>query len=137
MIYEGQMRGTVVLVRPDLDSDLLHQQNQVGVVCEANFNYDHIYVDFKYETGIYSAEALLIFLSPDDILENLRRLPAETSPEIFKALWKIEAFLGYHDVNWTFTAMQIARDHPAMQPLCIEILKNQISRNIGNQYGRN
>jgi hypothetical protein len=136
MIYEGQMRGTVVLVHPDLDIDPLYRQNQVGVVCEANFDYDHIYVDFKDKTGLYSADGLLIFLSRDDILENLRRLPAETSPEIFKALWKIEAFLGYHDVNWTFKAMQIARDHPAIQPLCIEILKNQISRNIGNQYGR-
>src|ERR1700710_165749 len=115
MIHEGQMRGTVVLVHPDLDSDLLHQQNQVGVVCEANFEYDHIYVDFKYETGIYSADDLLIFLSQDDILENLKQLPAETSPETLRAIWKIEAFLGYHDVNWTFTAMQIVRDHPEIQ----------------------
>jgi hypothetical protein len=136
MIHEGQMRGTVVLVHPDLDSDLLHQQNQVGVVCEANFEYDHIYVDFKYETGIYSADDLLIFLSQDDILENLKQLPAETSPETLRAIWKIEAFLGYHDVNWTFTAMQIARDHPEIQPLCITLLKDQIARNIYQQYGR-
>jgi len=136
MIYEGQMRGTVVLVRPDLECDLLYKQNQVGVVCEANFEYDHIYVDFKDKTGLYSANALLIFLSKDDILENLGRLPAETSAETFKAMCKVEAFLGYNDVNWKFKAMQIVRDHPEIQPLCIELLKNQISRDIHHRYGR-
>ena len=130
------MRGTVVLVRPDLDIDPLYRQNQVGVVCEANFDYDHIYVDFVDKTGLYPADALLILLSQDDILENLKRLPADTSPEIFKALWKVETFLGYNDVNWKFKAMQIARDHPAIQPLCTTLLKNEIYRNIHNQYGR-
>jgi len=136
MIYEGQMRGTVVLVRPDLECDLLYKQNQVGVVCEANFDYDHIYVDFTDKTGLYPAHALLIFLSPDDILENLRRLPAETSPEIIKALWKVETFLGYNDVNWEIKAMQLASDHPAIQPLCTTLLKNEIYRDIQHQYGR-
>jgi len=136
MIYEGQMRGTVVLVRPELDIDPLYRQNQVGVVCEANFDYDHIYVDFKDKTGLYSADALLIFLSPDDILENLRRLPAETSPEIFKALWKVETFLGYHDVNWKIKAMQLASDHPPIQQLCTTLLKNEIYLHIHRQYGR-
>ncbi len=136
MIYEEQMRGTVVLVRPDLDSDLLYRQNQVGVVCEANFDYDHIYVDFKDKTGIYSADDLFIFLSQDDILENLKRLPAETSPETFMAMCKVEAFVGYHNVNWNFKAMEIVRDHPNIQPLCITQLKNQIAREIHHQYGR-
>jgi hypothetical protein len=136
MIEEWQMRGAVVLVRPDLDIDPLHKRNQVGVVCEANFDYDHIYVDFVNKTGLFSPDALFIFLSQDEILENLKRLPAETSLETFKALCKVEAFLGYNDVNWKFKAMQIARDHPAIQPLCITLLRNQIARNIHHQYGR-
>ncbi|MDP9079950.1 MAG: hypothetical protein M3O71_21195 [Bacteroidota bacterium] len=136
MIEEWQMRGTVVLVRPDLEYDPLGKQNQVGVICEANLNYDDIYVDFVDKTGLYPADALFTFLSQDEILANLTQLPAETDAETFKALCKVEAFLGYNDVNWKFKAMQIARDHPAVQPLCVSLLKSQITRNIGSQYGR-
>ena len=130
------MRGTVVLVRPDLDIDPLYKQNHVGVICEANLDHDDIYVDFVDKTGLYPADALFTFLPLDDILQNLVQLPAETDKETFRALAKVEAFLCYNDVNWTFKAMQIACDHPSVQPLCIGILKNQISRQIGSQYNR-
>lgn len=132
---EWKMRGTVVLVAPGLKYDPLDKQNHVGVISEANLQYDDIYVDFKDKVGLYPSEALYTFIDQDEILQNLRQLPPETDPETFKALYKIEAFLDYHDVNWNRKAMQIARDHPEIQPLCIEILKTQIVRDHNQHYG--
>ena len=128
---EWKMRGTVVLVHPELTNDPLDKQNQVGVICEANLEHDDIYVDFVDKTGLYTSDSLFTFLPLDDMLPDKAQLSTENQ----KALYKIRAFLSYNEVNWNIKAMQIARDHPQIQPQCIETLKNQITRHDAQDYG--
>jgi hypothetical protein len=125
-----KMEGTVVLVRPDLTTDPLGKKNHVGVICEANLDFDHIYVQFYYNIVLFSADALLTFLPKDEINKNLAQLPAGISVASFKALIKIGPYLHDDELNANVKAMRIVSDHPPIQPLFTGILKNQISPEI-------
>lgn len=131
-----KLRGVVVLVHPDLRTDGLGMQNQVGVICEANIRLDDFYVDFKVVTGLYSADALFTFLPEDKIHENLAGLTFEDCADEIKTLTQIDLKVRYGDVTAKINAMFLVRDNPAIQPYCVEILQNQISPDISNYYGR-
>ena len=133
---DDKLRGVVALVHPDLECDPLNKRNQIGVISEADIDLDNIYVDFVDKVGLFSADALLVLLPPEDIHQNLADMAYEASFPDLKALTQIDLYLRYGDVNARFKAMAIARDNPAIQPLCLETLNNQISRDIPNQYGR-
>ena len=133
---DDKLRGVVALVHPDLECDPLNKRNQIGVISEADIDLDNIYVDFVDKVGLFSADALLVLLPPEDIHQNLADMAYEASFDELKALTQIDLFLRYGDVNARFKGMAIARDNPAIQPLCVETLNNQISRDIPNQYGR-
>ncbi len=131
-----KLRGEVVFVHPELFADPLGKRNQVGVISEADIGLDNIYVDFRDKVGLFSADALFTFLRSDQIQDNLVNLLQDKTSVEFKALRSVELLVRYGDVTEKIRAMQTARDHPAIQPLCVEILKDQISRNIPNQYSR-
>lgn len=131
-----KLRGVVVFVHPGLLADPLGKRNQVGVICEANIGLDNIYVDFRDKIGLFSADALFTFLPPDHIQQNLVNLADNQLSEEFKALRRIELLVRYGNVTEKIKAMQTARDLPAIQPLCVEILKDLLSRDISNQYER-
>lgn len=133
---DDKLRGVVALVHPDLECDPLNKRNQIGVISEADIDLDNIYVDFVDKVGLFSADALLVLLPPDEIHQNLADMAYEASFPDLKALTQIDLYLRYGDVNARFKAMAIARDNPAIQPLCLETLNNQISRDIPNHYGR-
>ena len=131
-----KLQGVVVFVHPELLADPLGKRNQVGVICEANIGLDNIYVDFRDKIGLFSADALFTFLPPDHIQQNLLNLADNQLSEEFKALRRIDLNVRYGNVTEKIKAMQTARDLPAIQPLCVEILKDQLSRDISNQYER-
>jgi len=131
-----KLRGEVVFVHPELLADPLGKRNQVGVISEADIALDNIYVDFRDKVGLFSADALFTFLPSDQIQDNLLNLLQDKTSGEFKALRRLELLVRYGDVTEKIKAMQTARDFPAIQPMCVEVLKNQIFRDISNQYGR-
>ncbi|QKJ28366.1 hypothetical protein HQ865_00845 [Mucilaginibacter mali] len=131
-----KLRGVVVFVHPGLIADPLGKRNQVGVISEADIALDNIYVDFRDKTGLFSTDALFTFLSADQIQNNLASLVHDKTSNEFMALRRVELLVRYGDVTEKIKAMQTARDNPAIQHLCVEILKNQLSRDFSNQYGR-
>lgn len=131
-----KLRGEVVFVHPKLFTDPLGKRNQVGVISEADIALDNIYVDFRDKVGLFSADALFTFLRSDQIQDNLVNLLQDKTSVEFKALRSVELLVRYGDVTEKIKAMQTARDFPAIQPMCVEVLKDQIFRDISNQYGR-
>jgi len=131
-----KLRGVVVFVNPELLADTLGKSNKVGVICEADIALDNIYVDFRDKTGLFSADALFTFLPSDQMQDNLVNMLHNKMSSEFKALQQVELLVRYGDVTEKIKAMQTVRDHPAIQPMCVEILKDQISRDIFNQYER-
>lgn len=135
-LENDKLRGVVVFVHPELQCDPLGKRNQVGVICEADIDLDNIYVDFRDKVGLFSADALFTFLPSDQIQDNLVNLLQDKTFGEFKALRSVALLVRYGDVTEKIKAMQTARDFPAIQPMCVEVLKDQIFRDISNKYGR-
>ncbi|MEZ2336971.1 hypothetical protein AB6735_15110 [Mucilaginibacter sp. RCC_168] len=135
-LENDKLRGVVVFVHPELQCDPLGKRNQVGVICEADIALDNIYVDFRDKVGLFSADALFTFLRSDQIQDNLVNLLQDKTSLEFKVLRSVELLVRYGDVTEKIKAMQTARDFPAIQPMCVEVLKDKISRDISNQYER-
>lgn len=134
---KDDLQGTPVLVQPDLPHDPARKQNEIGLIRIANVFCDEFLVGFADEKkGLYAADALLVLLPAEEIHQNLADLAYETPFAELKALTQIDLFLRYGSTAKELTAMQLAKDHPAIGPLCLETLQNQIIKAINQNYSR-
>jgi hypothetical protein len=130
------LKGTPVLVHPELSYDPAGRQNQVGIIREADLMNDDVFVSFNGELALYPAEALFVLLPNEDVHQNLADIAYETPFSDLKPLTQIDLFLRYGSTGKELTAMHLARDNPAIQPLCLDTLQNQIIKSIDQNYSR-
>ena len=130
------LKGTPVLVHPELSYDPAGKQNQVGIIREADLMNDDVFVSFNGELALYPAEALFVLLPNEEIHQNLADIAYETPFAQLKPLTQIDLFLRYGSPGKELTAMHLARDNPAIRPLCLDTLQNQIIKSIDQNYSR-
>ena len=130
------LKGTPVLVHPELSYDPAGRQNQVGIIREADLMNDDVFVSFNGELALYPAEALFVLLPNEEIHQNLADIAYETPFAELKPLTQIDLFLRYGSPGKELTAMHLARDNPAIRPLCLDTLQNQIIKSIDQNYSR-
>ena len=130
------LKGTPVLVHPELTYDPAGKQNQVGVISKADLMNDDMFVAFGKEVALYSSDALLVLLAAEDIHQNLADIAYETPFSELKPLTQIDLFLRYGSPGKELAAMQLARDNPAIRPLCLDTLQNQLIKSIDQNYSR-
>ena len=130
------LKGTPVLVHPELSYDPAGKQNQVGVISKADLMNDDVFVSFNGELALYPAEALFVLLPNEEIHQNLADIAYETPFAELKPLTQIDLFLRYGSPGNELTAIHLARDNPAIRPLCLDTLQNQIIKSIDQNYSR-
>ena len=130
------LKGTPVLVHPELSYDPAGRQNQVGVISKADLMNDDVFVSFDGGIALYSTDALLVLLPAEEIHQNLADIAYETPFAELKPLTQIDLFLRYGSPGKELTAMQLAQDNPAIQPLCLDTLQNQLIKSIDQNYSR-
>ena len=130
------LKGTPVLVHPQLTHDPAGKQNQVGVIRDAGLMNDDVFVAFGKELALYSTDALLVLLPAEEIHQNLADIAYETPFSELKPLTQIDLFLRYGSPGKELTAMQLARDNPAIRPLCLDTLQTQIIKSIDQNLSR-
>jgi len=130
------LKGTPVLVHPQLTHDPAGKQNHVGVIRDADLMNDDVFVAFGKELALYSTDALLVLLPAEEIHQNLADIAYETPFSELKPLTQIDLFLRYGSPGKELTAMQLARDNPAIRPLCLDTLQNQIIKSIDQNLSR-
>lgn len=131
-----QLRGTVVLVRPDLEIDPLNKRNHVGVICEGDIDFDNVYVDFKYSVAVFSAESLFSFFPRATIQDHFTGALSALNAADLMALRRVAVLVRFGEVTDKIKAMRTVSDFPAIQPFCVETLQAQISRDFIQHYGR-
>ena len=67
------LQGLPVLVHPELSFDPAGKQNQVGVISKADLMNDDVFVSFDGKLALYSTDALLVLLPPEEIHRKLSR----------------------------------------------------------------
>ena len=132
----NDLKGTPVLVHPELSYDPAGKQNQVGIISKADLMNDDVFVSFNGELALYPAEALFVLLPAEEIHQNLADIAYETPFAELKPLTQIDLFLRYGSTGKELTAMHLARDNPAIRPLCLDTLQNQINKSIDQNYSR-
>ena len=130
------LKGTPVLVHPELSYDPAGRQNQVGLISKADLMNDDVFVSFNGELALYPVEALFVLLPNEEIHQNLADIAYETPFAELKPLTQIDLFLRYGSTGKELTAMHLARDNPAIRPLCLDTLQNQIIKSIDQNYSR-
>ncbi len=123
-------------MHPELSYDPAGKQNQVGVISKADLMNDDVFVSFNGELALYPAEALFVLLPNEEIHQNLADIAYETPFAELKPLTQIDLFLRYGSPGKELTAMHLARDNPAIRPLCLDTLQNQIIKSIDQNYSR-
>ncbi|MDR3564485.1 MAG: hypothetical protein P4N59_24055 [Negativicutes bacterium] len=130
------LKGTPVLVHPGLSYDPAGKQNQVGLISKADLMNDDVFVSFNGELALYPAEALFVLLPAEEIHQNLTDIAYETPFAELKPLTQIDLFLRYGSAGKELTAMHLAHDNPAIRPLCLDTLQNQLIKSIDQNLSR-
>src|ERR1700749_2071735 len=131
-----ELKGTVVLIHPDLPHDPANRQNQVGLISHADLMNDDFFVNFDGEQALYASAALLVLRSAEEIHQRLADIAYETPFRELKALTQIDLFLRYGGEKKYQMAIEIARLNPDVQHHCLETLANQLYKDITKNYGR-
>lgn len=130
------LKGTPVLVHPELTYDPAGKQNQIGTISGADLMNDDVFVSFGYETALYSTDALLMLLPQLEIYRHTNEMAFELALPDLKALTQIELLLRHGTAITHETALQLARDNKNIQPFCLDTLQNQLQKNIDQNYSR-
>jgi hypothetical protein len=130
------LKGTPVLVHPELAHDPAGKQNQIGTISGADLMNDDVFVSFGYETALYSTDALLIMIPQPEIYRHTNEMAFELALPDLKTLTQIELLLRHETAITHETALQLARDHKNIQPFCLDTLQNQLQKNIDQNYSR-
>jgi hypothetical protein len=130
------LKGTPVLVHPELAHDPAGKQNQIGVISHTDLVNDDVFVSFGYETALYATDALLMLLPQLEIYQYTNEMAFELALPDLKALTQIELLLRYGTAITHETALQLARDNKNIQPFCLDTLQNQLQKDIDQNYSR-
>jgi hypothetical protein len=130
------LKGTVVLVHPDLAHDPVNRQNHIGVISHSDLMNDDVFVNFDGIQGLYATDALLVLKPPEEIHQQLAEMAYETPLAELKALTQIDLFLRYGGENKEKMAMEIAKANPVIQRFCLEQLNERLYKDISKNYGR-
>lgn len=133
-MINDELRGTLVLVHPELEFDPSERRNEIGIIVNADLDNDSVLVGFQDNTDdLFTADALLILLPDEDIHRTVAGMDPHSSWENIKALTQIDLVLRYGTGDKHFKALELARDNGNMQALCMQTLANR--RNMNRERG--
>jgi hypothetical protein len=102
----NDLSGTLVLVHPALPHDEAGNQNNIGMITDADLDRDEVLVTFgKGDIGLYSADALLVLKSANDIHRNALDNHQQLDTADFKSLLSMALLRqsgGYSDTRKAF-----------------------------------
>jgi len=125
-----ELTGQLVVVHPQLTTDPVSRQGQIGVIATADIKKDTISVGFgSGPIGKYSSDALLVLKDKNELYQDamtgVKDMDAKTFHDLLELNMKQERS-GYGNVS---AAMKIALDSPEVMKRSMISLEDYISRN--------
>ena len=107
-----ELRGTMVLIHPELTNDPAGMPNQIGVITGVEPENDNVYVGFgKRGQGLYGMDAVLLLKNAPAIYSQLVEHHQEINLATHKALY-------------TIALLQDQTASPANAVAALELVKN-------------
>lgn len=97
------------MVHPNLTSDPVGRQGQVGIITSFDLAKDEVYVGFgNSPLGLYSTDALLVLKPHNDLYQDILTHIKEMDTPDFKTLMEITILQEKNSVNHLRDAMELA-----------------------------
>ena len=124
---KNELQGTWVLVHPDLGSDPLQKQGQIGLVTDVDLEMDDIYVSFgKGQQGLYSTDALLVLKQPGEVYKNTMANRAGMDTADFNTLLNITVHQGLNTPAANRDAIELALDSQTVRDHSLVTLRDKL-----------
>jgi hypothetical protein len=131
-----KITGSLVLVDPQVKNDPMNKQGQIGILTyarEANENY----VSFpKGGESVYAAKDLFLLKPKSEILMELMQNGHQLPVSDFKAMYKMMMLQDLGGASNLMSAMEIARDHPAIRDKTLEAVDRSEKISVENTLSR-
>ncbi|QEC74597.1 hypothetical protein [Mucilaginibacter ginsenosidivorax] len=117
MIDEQNLKGTVVMLHPEMWEAHADTEGVIGEIVKADPARDDFYV--KYGDGaeprLHSSDALMVLKEPDEIYEYLQNHSADISPFDFKDLKTIALLTDRGTLKQMRTAMELVEKNESIR----------------------
>jgi hypothetical protein len=109
MIDKKNLKGTVVMLHPEMWEAHADKEGVIGEIVKADPARDDFYVKYGggNESRLHSADALMVLRKPDEIYEYLQNHSADISPYDFKDLKTIALLTDRGTAKQMRTAMEL------------------------------
>lgn len=125
-----ELTGQLVVVHPQLTTDPISRQGQIGVIATVDIKNDTIGVGFgSGPLGRYSPDALLMLKNKNELYKDIMTGVKGMDAATFKDLLDINMKQEYTDYGHTSAAMKIALENPEVMKRSMISLEDYISRN--------
>lgn len=125
-----ELTGQLVVVHPQLTTDPVSRQGQIGVIAMADLKSDTISVGFGGgPLGRYSSDALFVLKNKNELYQDIMTGVKDMDADTFKDLLDINMKQEYADYGHTSAAMKIALENPEVMKRSMISLEDYISRN--------
>jgi len=125
-----ELTGQLVVVHPQLTTDPVSRQGQIGVIAIADLKKDTISIGFGGgPLGRYSADALLVLKDKRELYQDIMTGVKDMDSATFKDLLDINMKQEYSDYGHISAAMKIAVENPEVMKRSMISLEDYISRN--------
>lgn len=111
-----ELTGTLVMVNTVLWDDPAERMGQIGVVIDANMHHDEFLVRFDDKgKALYSADALLVLQSPDQLYQLIENRAGTLSPDLLKDLRHLALLQQYGAAKQIRTAFELVQHHTHLE----------------------
>lgn len=125
-----ELTGRLVVVHPELSTDPVSRQGQIGVIATADQKNDIITVGFGGgPLGKYSADALLVLKDKQELYLDIMTGVSGMDSKTFKELLDINMKQEYSDYGHISAAMKLAIENPEVMKRSMISLEDHITRN--------
>ncbi|WP_316738475.1 hypothetical protein [Pedobacter aquatilis] len=119
--------GNLVLVHPELTSDPVNKQGQVGVIMSADVASDRIAVSFgNAKLGMYSADALMVLKDHNELLKLALTKVKEMSSETFGSLLRMSMDQESGNVSRMANALSLSKNSPELMSYSLLSLEDKL-----------
>lgn len=129
LIDTNELRGTMVLIHPDLTRDPAGKSGQLGVITGYEPDNDNVFVGFgKAGQGLYGTDAVLVLRNGPAILAELAEQKKYLSVDDADTVFKIGMF---EEVSSTPTNTRIALEFAKNNPVVRQMVTRSLEYLLG------
>jgi len=132
----NEILGTLVLVHPGLENHPAGREGDIGIVAYVDSPQNEVYLRFPDEAeGVYPSDALFMLKDREQLFPDASA-GSGMNLDNYKDLFKISTLQQMGRGRDLFSALEIARDNPAIWPSSLVSVEESLGLRHNQYVGR-